>query len=68
MINADLNTALPEILLAVYAMVILMVAVYGGKDRLSGFVFWTTAVAMAALGLFIATMEPRIVIGWLRNS
>lgn len=58
MINADLNTALPEILLAVYAMVILMIAVYGGKDRLSGFVFWTTAVAMAALGLFIAMMEP----------
>jgi NADH-quinone oxidoreductase subunit N len=54
MIGTDINTALPEIVLAVYAMAALMVAVYGGKDRLAGFIFWATAGVMAALGLWIA--------------
>ena len=54
MISTDINTALPEIILAVYAMAALMLAVYGGKDRLSGFIFWATAGVMAILGLMIA--------------
>ena len=35
-------------------MAALMLAVYGGKDRLSGFIFWATAGGMAILGLMIA--------------
>ena len=51
MISTDINTVLPEIVLAVYAMATLMLAVYGGKDRLSGFIFWSTSGVMALLGL-----------------
>ncbi len=54
MISTDINTALPEIILAVYAMAALMLAVYGGKDRLSGFIFWATAGVMVILGLMMA--------------
>ena len=54
MISTDINTVLPEIILAVYAMAALMLAVYGGKDRLAGFIFWATSGIMAALGLWIA--------------
>tara|TARA_R110002096_G_scaffold120749_7_gene261624 strand:+ start:12708 stop:14147 length:1440 start_codon:yes stop_codon:yes gene_type:complete len=54
MISTDINTALPEIILAVYALAALMLGAYGGKDRLSGFIFWATAGVMAILGLMIA--------------
>ena len=54
MISTDINTVLPEIILAVYAMAALMLAVYGGKDRLAGFIFWATSGIMAALGIWIA--------------
>ena len=36
MISTDINIVLPEITLAVFAMAALMVAVYGGKDKLAG--------------------------------
>jgi len=42
MISMDINIVLPEITLAVFAMAALMVAVYGGKDRLAGLMFWST--------------------------
>ncbi|MCL4126627.1 UNVERIFIED_CONTAM: hypothetical protein GTU68_030290 [Idotea baltica] len=54
MIGTDIKIVLPEIILAGYSMFILMVAVYGGKDRLAGTIFWLTALVMAALGLWIA--------------
>jgi len=54
MADADLIVILPEILLSVYAMLALIVAVYAGKDRLAPALTWTTAVAMAGLGLWIA--------------
>jgi len=57
MISTDINTVLPEIVLAVYAMAALMLAVYGGKDRLAGFIFWATAGVLVALGLWIG-FEP----------
>ena len=57
MISADINTVLPEIILAVYAMAALMFGVYGGKDRLAGLIFWATAGVMVLLGLWIA-FEP----------
>ncbi|MFA5539088.1 MAG: NADH-quinone oxidoreductase subunit NuoN, partial [Gemmobacter sp.] len=42
MITADLTIVLPEIVLALYAMVALMVAVFTGKDRLTSALTWIT--------------------------
>ena len=53
MIQADLNVILPEILLAVYAMLALLAAVYTGKDKLAGLLTWTTALVMALLAALI---------------
>ncbi|MBR9651282.1 NADH-quinone oxidoreductase subunit NuoN [Thalassovita aquimarina] len=53
MIQADLNIILPEILLAVYAMLGLLAAVYTGKDKLAGLLTWTTAVVMVLLAALI---------------
>lgn len=55
MLSADLTLVLPEILLAVYAMAMLLVAVYTTKDGLASTLTWMTAAIMAALGLWIAT-------------
>lgn len=55
MLSADLTLVLPEILLAVYAMAMLLVAVYTTKDGLASTLIWMTAAIMAALGLWIAT-------------
>ncbi|MFQ5439137.1 MAG: NADH-quinone oxidoreductase subunit NuoN, partial [Paracoccaceae bacterium] len=57
MTGADLNVILPELVLAVLAMLALMWAVYRGKDREAPLLFWLTALVLAALGLWIA-MEP----------
>jgi len=53
----NINIVLPEIILAVYAMGALMFAVYGGKDRLSGSIFWATALVMFGLAAWIF-LEP----------
>jgi len=55
MIQADLTVILPEIVLAVYAMLALIVAVYTSKDRLAPTLVWTTGGLMALLGLWIAS-------------
>ena len=55
MIQADLSVVLPEIVLAVYAMLALLAAVYTGKDKLASLLVWTTGGLMVALGLWIAT-------------
>ncbi len=55
MISADIQTILPEILLAVYAMVALLAAVYTSKDKLTGLITWATAIVMAALAFMIAS-------------
>ncbi len=52
MISMDINIVLPEITLAVFAMAALMVAVYGGKDRLAGLMFCSTSGIMGLLGLW----------------
>ena len=54
MISNDLNTVLPELLLAIYAMGALMFAVYTGKDRMASMLIWITALVMFALGGWIA--------------
>ncbi|WP_299863349.1 NADH-quinone oxidoreductase subunit NuoN [uncultured Roseobacter sp.] len=53
MTPADLTLVLPEILLAVYAMVMLLVAVYTSKDGLASTLVWMTAGVMVALAAYI---------------
>ncbi|HHH89308.1 MAG TPA: NADH-quinone oxidoreductase subunit NuoN [Aliiroseovarius sp.] len=55
MISADIQIILPEVLLAIWSMVALIGAVYGSKDKLTGFVTWATALVMGALALMVAT-------------
>ncbi|MDW4496877.1 NADH-quinone oxidoreductase subunit NuoN [Sulfitobacter sp. D35] len=55
MISTDLNIILPEILLTVFAMLMLMGAVYTGKDRTASLLLWLTAGLMTLLGLWIAS-------------
>ena len=52
--SADLNTILPEILLAIYAMLALLGAVYTGKDKMAPALTWLTAGVMTLLALWIA--------------
>lgn len=51
--GADLNAILPEITLAVYAMLALVGAVYTGKDQVASMLLWATAAVMLALALWI---------------
>ena len=53
MISADLNTILPEIVLAVYAMLALVGAVYTGKDKLASLLVWVTAGLFFAVAIWI---------------
>lgn len=55
MTSADLTIALPEIVLALYAMAALMVGVYGGKDKLAEPILWATAGLMVLLALFVGS-------------
>ncbi|MEO9653235.1 MAG: NADH-quinone oxidoreductase subunit NuoN [Roseobacter sp.] len=57
MTSADLTLILPEILLSVYAMVMLLVAVYTTKDALASTLVWTTALLMVLLGTWIIVGE-----------
>jgi len=53
MLAADLIIILPEIVLAVYAMLALLVAVYSSKDGLAPLLVWLTAALMAGLAIWI---------------
>jgi NADH-quinone oxidoreductase subunit N len=55
MTPADFTTALPEIVLALYAMAALMFGVYTGKDRMSGLITWTTVGVFLLLALWIGS-------------
>ena len=55
MTPADFTTALPEILLALFAMAALMAGAYGGKDRLSGAITWATVGVFLFLAFWIGT-------------
>jgi len=57
MTGVDFQILLPEILLAVYALVALMFGVYGGKDKLAGLLTWATAGLFVALALLIALRD-----------
>ncbi|MEI4486535.1 NADH-quinone oxidoreductase subunit NuoN [Frigidibacter sp. MR17.14] len=53
MTSADFNTVLPEALLAFYAMVMLLVGVCCGKDKLTGTITWITAAVFVLLAAMI---------------
>ncbi|WP_204362800.1 NADH-quinone oxidoreductase subunit NuoN [Litorivita pollutaquae] len=53
MIQADLNTIAPEIILSIYAMVALVGAVYTGKDKIAGPLVWLTAGLFVLLAAWI---------------
>jgi NADH-quinone oxidoreductase subunit N len=55
MIQADLTIILPEIILAVFAMLALLGAVYTGKDRMAPLLVWATSGLMLVLAVFIAS-------------
>ncbi|WP_395539759.1 NADH-quinone oxidoreductase subunit NuoN [Neotabrizicola sp. sgz301269] len=53
MTSADFNTVLPEVILALFAMLALLGAVYTGKDKLASSITWATAGLFVALALWI---------------
>ncbi|QPM89287.1 NADH-quinone oxidoreductase subunit NuoN [Pseudooceanicola algae] len=57
MLQADLNVILPEIILACYAMLALVGAVYTGKDKLAPMLVWVTAAIFTVGALWIASRD-----------
>ncbi|MAY88331.1 MAG: NADH-quinone oxidoreductase subunit NuoN [Pseudooceanicola sp.] len=55
MIQADLNVILPEIVLAAFAMLALVGAVYTGKDKTAPAIVWATGILMLGLAVWIGT-------------
>ncbi|MCZ4351175.1 NADH-quinone oxidoreductase subunit NuoN [Roseovarius aestuarii] len=55
MIQSDLNVILPEIVIAIYAMLALLGAVYSGKDKMAGMLIWLTAGLFVAMAFWIGT-------------
>ncbi|MGY3439563.1 MULTISPECIES: NADH-quinone oxidoreductase subunit NuoN [unclassified Marinovum] len=55
MIQADLNIILPEIVIAVFAMLALLGAVYTTKDALAAPLTWATAGVFVAVAFWIGT-------------
>lgn len=53
MISVDLSIALPEILLALWAMAALMAGAYFGKDKLAATLTWGTVLVFVLLALMI---------------
>lgn len=50
---SDFNTVLPEVALAVYAMITLLLGVYGGKDALVKTITYATAAILAVVAIWI---------------
>jgi NADH-quinone oxidoreductase subunit N len=57
MISADLNIILPEIILAVYAMVALVGTVYTAQNKAAPMLVWITAALFVALAVMIGTSD-----------
>lgn len=53
MITTDINTVLPEIALAVYAMAALLFGVYTSKDKATTLLTWTTSAMFVLLAVWI---------------
>ncbi|MDR5651288.1 NADH-quinone oxidoreductase subunit NuoN [Ruixingdingia sedimenti] len=58
MTAADFSIILPEFVLALYAMVALLVAVYTGRDALTPALIWGTAGLFLVLAFWIGAAEP----------
>ena len=54
MLSADINTVLPEIVLAVFAMAALMFGVYTSKDKVASLILWVTSAMMVGVAIWIA--------------
>ncbi|WP_371169103.1 NADH-quinone oxidoreductase subunit NuoN [Aliiroseovarius sp. 2305UL8-7] len=54
MSSVDIQTALPELILSVYAMVALLGAVYTSKDGLAKLLTWVTGGVMVVVALMVA--------------
>ncbi|SFI74552.1 NADH-quinone oxidoreductase subunit NuoN [Albimonas pacifica] len=50
MLSQDISVILPELMLAIFAMVALMAGAYGQGDKWSGPITWLTALFLAILG------------------
>ena len=57
MISADIQTVMPEIVLAVYAMLALLAAVYTTKDKMAPLLTWTTSGLFVLLAFWISAGE-----------
>ncbi|MCJ7872429.1 NADH-quinone oxidoreductase subunit NuoN [Phaeobacter sp. J2-8] len=55
MIQADLTIILPEIIIAVFAMLALVLAVYTTKDKMAGLLTWATAALFVVVAFWIGT-------------
>ncbi|RKF15431.1 NADH-quinone oxidoreductase subunit NuoN [Roseovarius spongiae] len=53
--QSDLNIILPEIVIAIYAMLALLGAVYTGKDKMAGMLVWLTAALFVAMAAWIGS-------------
>ena len=53
--TADINTMLPEVVLALYAMVALIAIVYTGKDAMARLSLWMTSIVFVGMAAWIAT-------------
>ena len=53
--STDLMTALPEILLSVFAMAGLLIGAYFGQDKLARPMIWVTVAVFIVLGFFVGT-------------
>lgn len=51
----DFSTALPEVLIALFAMAALMFGVYSGKDKAAALILWATAAVFVAVAIWIGT-------------
>jgi NADH-quinone oxidoreductase subunit N len=67
MTSLDLTIALPEILLAIYAMAALMFGAFFGKDRVALPLLWSTVAVFLLLAVAVGSMapEPRPAFGGL---
>jgi NADH-quinone oxidoreductase subunit N len=67
MTSLDLTIALPEILLAIYAMAALMFGAYFGKDSVATPLLWATVAVFLLLAVVVGTQapEPRPAFGGL---
>ena len=53
MINNDLNSILPEIILSAFAMIALLIGVYGGQDKRTANITFVTAGLMVITGIWM---------------